>query len=114
MYFLVYSPPKRTQVCGGFRRGKESLHDVDMLVSFRRENGEPGHDGFVEVRRRRVPLCFSQRRGGGRGGDQKERNRATEVLRRYGLCTCQLQHQLQHRGGGGVDGKDRTPPGSKG
>lgn len=37
-------------MCGGFRRGKETLHDVDMLVSFRRGNGEPGHEGFVEVK----------------------------------------------------------------
>ncbi|CAN0272905.1 unnamed protein product, partial [Ectocarpus fasciculatus] len=36
------------EVCGGFRRGKETLHDVDVLVSFRRGNGEPGHQGFVE------------------------------------------------------------------
>ncbi|CAN0192877.1 unnamed protein product [Scytosiphon promiscuus] len=34
------------EVCGGFRRGKEELHDVDLLVSFRRSNGEPGHQGF--------------------------------------------------------------------
>ncbi|CAM9721845.1 unnamed protein product [Ectocarpus sp. 8 AP-2014] len=37
------------EVCGGFRRGKETLHDVDVLVSFRRGNGEPGHQGFVET-----------------------------------------------------------------
>ncbi|CAM9335359.1 unnamed protein product, partial [Laminaria digitata] len=36
------------EVCGGFRRGKGALHDVDMLVSFRRGNGDSGHEGFVE------------------------------------------------------------------
>ncbi|CAN0319112.1 unnamed protein product, partial [Hapterophycus canaliculatus] len=38
-----------SQICGGFRRGKKKLHDVDLLVSFRRGNGGSGHEGFVEV-----------------------------------------------------------------
>lgn len=47
---VVVSSYRMKQVCGGFRRGKETLHDVDVLVSFRRGNGEPGHQGLVEVR----------------------------------------------------------------
>ncbi|CAN0474924.1 unnamed protein product [Ectocarpus sp. 12 AP-2014] len=45
------------EVCGGFRRGKETLHDVDVLVSFRRGNGEPGHQGFVEDSNTRLLIC---------------------------------------------------------
>ena len=39
------------KVCGGYRRGKERSHDVDVLVSFRRENGQSGHMNLVEVSR---------------------------------------------------------------
>lgn len=83
LVFFSFFPNRKTkqhQVCGGFRRGKETLHDVDMLVSFRRGNGEPGHQGFVEVSRheRHVDMGVrfriswvgspSSRRGGYGGG----------------------------------------------
>lgn len=39
------------KVCGGFRRGKKKCHDVDILVSFQRGNGDSGHVKFVEVKK---------------------------------------------------------------
>eukprot|EP00904_Undaria_pinnatifida_P008795 jgi/Undpi1/5045/HiC_scaffold_19.g08397.m1 len=91
------------EVCGGFRRGKESLHDVDMLVSFRTRNGDSGHEGFVE---RNGNGVFLQ---GELGNWRRRKYEMKERLVGSGkLCATLFQGQLGGFGNQKADGGGRT------